>query len=124
MECLKELLRLERGWLPEREGYSLYIRPFMFGSSHSLGISRPTRSTIAIMLSPVGPYFQTGAGVAVAQHVHMSSPVTHGRAVEKRRRLRLLRMCWLWQCSAQLEMLVSTHSAASLGHLTHGWWHC
>jgi branched-subunit amino acid aminotransferase/4-amino-4-deoxychorismate lyase len=70
MECLKELLRLERGWLPEREGYSLYIRPFMFGSSHSLGISRPTRSTIAIMLSPVGPYFQTGAGLAVAQHVH------------------------------------------------------
>ena len=65
MECLKELLRVERGWLPEREGYSLYIRPFMFGSSHSLGISRPTRSTIAIMLSPVGPYFQTGVGLPV-----------------------------------------------------------
>ena len=60
LECLKELLRVERQWLPEREGYSLYIRPFMFSSSHSIGISRPTRSTIAVMLSPVGPYFQTG----------------------------------------------------------------
>lgn len=60
LECLKELLRLERQWLPEREGYSLYIRPFMFSSSHSIGIGRPTRSNIVIMLSPVGPYFQTG----------------------------------------------------------------
>ena len=51
---------MERQWLPEREGYSLYIRPFMFSSSHSIGIGRPTRSTIAVMLSPVGPYFQTG----------------------------------------------------------------
>ena len=60
LECLKELLRVERQWLPEREGYSLYIRPYMFSSSHSIGISRPTRSTIAVILSPVGPYFATG----------------------------------------------------------------
>ena len=52
---------MERLWLPEREGYSLYIRPFMFSSSHSIGIARPTRSTLAIILSPAGPYFQTGA---------------------------------------------------------------
>ncbi len=51
---------MERAWLPEREGYSLYIRPFMFSSGHSIGIGRPTSTTIAIMLSPVGPYFQTG----------------------------------------------------------------
>ena len=60
LQCLKELLRVERAWLPEREGYSLYIRPFMFSSGHSIGIGRPTSTTIAIMLSPVGPYFQTG----------------------------------------------------------------
>ena len=51
---------VERAWLPEREGYSLYIRPFMFSSGHSIGIGRPTSTTVAIMLSPVGPYFQTG----------------------------------------------------------------
>ncbi|EIE23563.1 branched-chain amino acid aminotransferase II [Coccomyxa subellipsoidea C-169] len=60
LECLKELLRVDHQWLPEREGYSLYVRPFMFSSAHTLGVGRPTRSTIAITLSPVGPYFATG----------------------------------------------------------------
>ncbi|BDA47474.1 Branched-chain-amino-acid aminotransferase, cytosolic [Coccomyxa sp. Obi] len=60
LECLKELLRVDRQWLPEREGYSLYVRPFMFSTAHTLGVGRPTRSTIAITLSPVGPYFSTG----------------------------------------------------------------
>jgi branched-subunit amino acid aminotransferase/4-amino-4-deoxychorismate lyase len=61
LDCLKELLRVDRRWLPDREGYALYVRPFMFSSSHSLGVGRPERSTLAIMLSPVGPYFATGA---------------------------------------------------------------
>lgn len=55
---------MDRGWLPAREGYSLYVRPFMFSSSHSLGVGRPERTTLAIMLSPVGPYFATGTRCA------------------------------------------------------------
>lgn len=27
LECLKELLKLDKDWIPRREGYSLYIRP-------------------------------------------------------------------------------------------------
>lgn len=67
LECLQELLRVERAWLPEREGYSLYLRPFMFAASHSVGIGRPSRTTLAAMLSPVGPYFQTGGGSLMSQ---------------------------------------------------------
>ena len=32
LACLAELLRVDRAWLPPREGYSLYVRPFMFSS--------------------------------------------------------------------------------------------
>lgn len=32
LECLKELLRADRGWLPSKEGYALYVRPFAFSS--------------------------------------------------------------------------------------------
>ena len=60
LACMKELLRVDRNWLPAREGYSLYIRPTVFSSGHSLGIGRPGRTTVAVMLSPVGPYFATG----------------------------------------------------------------
>lgn len=60
LACLKELLRLEKGWLPNKEGYSLYIRPFMFSSANTLGIGPPSRTTMSIILSPCGPYFPTG----------------------------------------------------------------
>lgn len=60
LECLKALLRLDESWLPDRDGYSLYIRPFMFASSFSLGIAPPSRTTITIVCSPVGPYFPSG----------------------------------------------------------------
>ena len=43
LQCLKELLRIDKAWLPRQEGYSMYIRPFAFSSAHSLGISKPSR---------------------------------------------------------------------------------
>ncbi|KAL3141818.1 hypothetical protein ABBQ32_004492 [Trebouxia sp. C0010 RCD-2024] len=43
LKCLKELLRLDKAWLPHQEGYSMYIRPFAFSSAHTLGISKPGR---------------------------------------------------------------------------------
>lgn len=27
LECLKELVKLEKDWIPDKEGFSLYIRP-------------------------------------------------------------------------------------------------
>lgn len=43
LECLKELLRIDKAWLPRQEGYSMYIRPFAFSSAHHLGIVKPSR---------------------------------------------------------------------------------
>lgn len=60
LACLKELLRVDRSWLPNKEGFSIYVRPFMFSSAHVLGIAKASRSMISIVLSPVGPYFPTG----------------------------------------------------------------
>ncbi|KAK9823971.1 hypothetical protein WJX72_006714 [[Myrmecia] bisecta] len=58
--CLKELLKLEKRWLPDKEGYSIYIRPFAFSSTHTLGVAAPSRTTLGVILSPVGPYFRSG----------------------------------------------------------------
>lgn len=60
LECLKRLLQIDRSWLPDKMGYSIYCRPFVFASSTTLGVSLPSRTSIAIILSPVGPYFATG----------------------------------------------------------------
>eukprot|EP00887_Chlorella_sp_A99_P003728 scaffold7.g3728.t1 len=60
LDCVKELLRVDASWLPAREGYSLYIRPFAFSSARALGIGKTSHTTISVVLSPVGPYFPSG----------------------------------------------------------------
>ena len=64
LECLKALVLVDESWLPDREGYSLYLRPFMFASSFNLGIFPPSRTTLSLLCSPVGPYFADGASLA------------------------------------------------------------
>lgn len=39
----------------------MYVRPMAFSSTGSLGITAPTRTTLMVLLSPAGPYFETGA---------------------------------------------------------------
>mmetsp|Transcript_40947 Transcript_40947/g.130892 ORF Transcript_40947/g.130892 Transcript_40947/m.130892 type:complete len:106 (-) Transcript_40947:42-359(-) len=51
LECIKVLLRTDRGWLPEAEGYSLYIRPVMFATTAHLGVAPPK-----VGLQPAAPH--------------------------------------------------------------------
>lgn len=60
LECLKELLRVDAQWLPNRLGYSMYIRPFMYSTGSSLGVARSSECALNVIMSPVGPYFKTG----------------------------------------------------------------
>jgi branched-chain amino acid aminotransferase len=60
LECLKELLKLEEGWVPQEEGYSLYIRPTAVGTSSVLGVHASEDVKLFVILSPVGPYYTSG----------------------------------------------------------------
>jgi branched-chain amino acid aminotransferase len=60
LACIRELLRVDAPWLPSREGHSLYLRPFMFSSARALGVAKATRTTLSVVMSPVGPYFPSG----------------------------------------------------------------
>ena len=42
----------------------MYVRPMAFSSTGSLGIAAPSRTTLMVILSPAGPYFETGAPAA------------------------------------------------------------
>ncbi len=63
LACTKSLLRLDKGWMPRRPGHSMYVRPFMFSHDGALGVHRSSASTLAVIMSPVGPYFKSGAMV-------------------------------------------------------------
>jgi branched-chain amino acid aminotransferase len=65
MEGLSELIRLDKGWVPEGEETSLYIRPFMIGSEPFIGVKKPEQFLFMIILSPVGPYYAEDVSVYV-----------------------------------------------------------
>lgn len=60
MEGLKELINLDKGWIPDAEGTSLYIRPTMIGIDPYLGLKPSTEYLFFIIMSPVGAYYAAG----------------------------------------------------------------
>lgn len=60
LKGLTELINIDYDWIPDAEGTSLYIRPFMFGNDESLGVHAVHNATFVIILSPVGSYYAEG----------------------------------------------------------------
>ncbi len=67
MEGLKELLKIDRDWIPQSEGSSLYIRPFVFASGNGLHASPSDKYTFIIACSPSGSYFAGKVKVLIEQ---------------------------------------------------------
>ncbi|MCL2057470.1 MAG: branched-chain amino acid aminotransferase [Oscillospiraceae bacterium] len=60
LEALKELLRVEQGWIPSDAGTSLYIRPFVIATDPFIGVRPSDTYLFIIVLSPVGAYYPEG----------------------------------------------------------------
>lgn len=60
VDAIKELVKVEKDWVPEKEGESLYIRPFMFATEKAVGVHPATSYKFMIILSPVGAYYPEG----------------------------------------------------------------
>ena len=57
MDGLKELLKLEKDWIPTSDGSALYIRPFVFASGEGFHASPADAYKFIIACAPSGPYF-------------------------------------------------------------------
>ncbi|HOQ37698.1 MAG TPA: branched-chain amino acid aminotransferase [Acetivibrio sp.] len=60
VEACKTLVNLEKDWIPEAEGTSLYIRPFIIATDPFLGVRPSLTYQFYIILSPVGAYYKEG----------------------------------------------------------------
>ena len=60
LRAMKELILLDRQWLPQSEGTSLYIRPTMIASEPALGVRPAKEYLFFIILGPVGAYYPEG----------------------------------------------------------------
>jgi len=60
LECMKELIRLDKNWIPKEPGYSLYVRPTLIGTQAAIGVSPPSDALLFVICCPVGPYYPQG----------------------------------------------------------------
>ncbi|MFI3284946.1 MAG: branched-chain amino acid aminotransferase [Erysipelotrichaceae bacterium] len=60
LEALKQLLQIEKDWVPHSEAASLYIRPFIIGIDSYLGVKPSDQYLFIILLSPSGAYYASG----------------------------------------------------------------
>lgn len=59
-EYLRELVLIDKDWVPKQEGTSLYIRPLIIGMDNALGVRSSYTYKMFIMLSPVASYYAEG----------------------------------------------------------------
>lgn len=68
LDGLKQLLSLDKDWVPDQEGTALYIRPFMFATEAALGVHPSKSYTFAIITCPVGAYYSKPISLKVETH--------------------------------------------------------
>ncbi len=67
MDGLTALLELEKDWIPQQAGSSLYIRPFMFASGTGFHASPADEYKFMIALAPSGAYFSGKVKVLIEE---------------------------------------------------------
>jgi branched-chain amino acid aminotransferase len=60
LKAIKQLVDLDRGWVPTAEGTSLYIRPFVISTEPYIGVAPSHHYKFMVILSPVGAYYKEG----------------------------------------------------------------
>lgn len=80
---LTALVREDIAWVPDKDGFSLYLRPFMYASETFLGVRASHEVEYLVIASPVGSYFADGVkpvSIWVAQDFHRAGKGGTGAA--------------------------------------------
>jgi branched-chain amino acid aminotransferase len=65
LQSIAAVVDIDRDWVPSKEGYTLYIRPFMFATDPYLGVAPSTTYKFMVLLCPTGPYFSGNLNVKI-----------------------------------------------------------
>lgn len=74
MEGMRQLIRLDKNWIPARKDHSLYVRPFMFSTDEVIGVKASDTYKFMIILSPTGPYYAAPARIYVEEKYTRAAP--------------------------------------------------
>jgi branched-chain amino acid aminotransferase len=74
MEGMKQLINLDKDWIPTKPDSSLYIRPFMIATDPFLGVRPSMKYKFMIVLGPSGPYFSAPMKILIEQKYTRATP--------------------------------------------------
>jgi branched-chain amino acid aminotransferase len=74
MDGMRQLIALDKDWIPMKEDHSLYIRPFMFSSDELIGVRPSETYKFLIILSPTGPYYSAPMRIYVEEKYVRAAP--------------------------------------------------
>ena len=80
LEGLNQLLRLDADWIPQGEGQSLYVRPFVIATEPCIQANPSKEYRFAIICSPVSSYFSGAVKVKIEDHYSRATPGGFGYA--------------------------------------------
>lgn len=80
LDGLKELVGLDRSWIPEGQDAALYIRPFMFAADKYIGVRPSDDYTFMIFTCPVRGYYKEAVDVKVETFFSRAFPGGTGTA--------------------------------------------
>ena len=74
IEGMRQLIEVDKNWIPTQPDHSLYIRPFMFATDNLLGVKPSDTYKFLIILSPVGPFHAAPMKIAVEEKYTRAAP--------------------------------------------------
>ena len=74
IDGMKQLIELDKEWIPTEADHSLYIRPFMFATDEIIGVKPSENYLFIIILSPTGPYYSAPMKICVEETYTRAAP--------------------------------------------------
>lgn len=74
IEGMRQLIDIDRNWIPDHHNHSLYVRPFMFSSDEMIGVRPSDTYKFMIILSPTGPYYAAPMRIYVEERYTRAAP--------------------------------------------------
>lgn len=80
LECVNKVVDVDRDWIPNKSGYSLYIRPFLFATDDYIGIKPSDNYKFMVFTCPVGAYYSEPLRVKIEEEYTRAASGGVGRA--------------------------------------------